>query len=210
MKKNKKLAQIACCGLIVIIIGLLAGCGKGPGDDAYTYPSRPGTEAWNKFTTLDEMITACQVPEDVLKDMSTQGLVETAITYPLMGNIVFFNDTLGALNDMLKQSNAIQALLQRADAGTEMLAKYRTMDPAAVKSDWADYDRVFYPLKFMAIEILMGQDVIVVQFTPEQRQELIELAKAKYQAKKQSPFFTNTQLPDTANSLVITLQQYGK
>jgi hypothetical protein len=210
MKIDKKLSGLLCCCLLVITVVLSGGCGAKSGTDAYRYPAVPGSDEWNDFTTLGEMIAACQVPEDTLKAMSTKGLVETAINYPLLGNIVFSNDKQGALNDVLRQSNAIQELLLRPDAPAELLAKYRSMDPAVSTDDWTDYDRLFYPVKFTGIEIIMAQDVMLVLYTPAQQQEIIELAKAKYQAKKQSALFTNAQLPDSSNVLIVRLQQSGK
>jgi hypothetical protein len=210
MLKKRTVHGLVICGLFLLILGLAPGCGKPAASDAWNYPTRPGTEEWNKLTSLGEMIAVCQVPEDVLAKMSTKGLVETAINYPLIGNIIFFNDKQGAINDILKQSNAIQALLQRPDAGTEMLARYRTMETSPSTEGWTDYDRHFYPLKFTGIEFFMVQEQILAQYTPEQRTEIIEIAKATFQAKKKSPLFVQDMLPDTSNLLVIKLQQYGQ
>lgn len=35
-----------------------------------------------------KQIEACMVPEDILKEMSTDGLVKTLLNYPLLGDII--------------------------------------------------------------------------------------------------------------------------
>ena len=51
--------------------------------DAYIYPINGGTPRWQAFTTHDEMLKACQIPEGILSTMSTSGLVETVLNYPI-------------------------------------------------------------------------------------------------------------------------------
>ena len=42
----------------------------------WNYPILPGTEEWKKFKTQQEKVDACQIPEDVLKAISTNDLVQ--------------------------------------------------------------------------------------------------------------------------------------
>ena len=37
----------------------------------WDYPVKPGMEKWKQFTKTDEMIQACQIPEEVLNSIST-------------------------------------------------------------------------------------------------------------------------------------------
>ena len=58
--------------------------------DAYEYPVKPGTDAWRAFTTHEEMLKACQIPESTLHAMSTEGLVETVLNYPLFNDVLAY------------------------------------------------------------------------------------------------------------------------
>lgn len=75
---------------------LFIGCAQQKSDsniaDAYyDYPVKGGTEEWKSFTNLNEMLEACQISESILKKMSTAGLVETVLNYPLLGNMFAYN-----------------------------------------------------------------------------------------------------------------------
>ncbi len=53
----------------------------------YDFPVKPGSEQWAAFTTGQQMVDACQIPEDVLSQLSTEALAETCMNYPLYSNI---------------------------------------------------------------------------------------------------------------------------
>ena len=37
--------------------------------DAYDFPVKPGTKEWAAFTTHEEMVDACQIPESILHNI---------------------------------------------------------------------------------------------------------------------------------------------
>ena len=55
--------------------------------EAYQYPIVPGTAEWASFKTRMEKVAACQIPESILKNMTTEALVETVMNYPLLVDI---------------------------------------------------------------------------------------------------------------------------
>ncbi len=59
--------------------------------DNYEYPIVPGTPEWAEFESHVEMIEACQIPEDILTNMCTHGLIVTCLNYPLLSDILVFN-----------------------------------------------------------------------------------------------------------------------
>ena len=76
--------------LTVLAIALLrpgAGVAGQPPDtgptDAYDFPIKPGTPEWAALKSHEEMLQVCQVPESILQEMSTEGLIETCLNYPL-------------------------------------------------------------------------------------------------------------------------------
>ena len=114
---------ISCC--IVII---LTSCQNSEPSytitEPYQYPVVPGTEEWDEFKSLQEMIDASQIPEDILKNMTTKALVESVINYPLAINICAYAD-LGAghmegLKNVSEYFNGLPELYSRADAIEEL------------------------------------------------------------------------------------------
>lgn len=51
-------------------------------DDSYNFPIRPGTEEWISLDSYEARLNAYNIPEDILRNMSTLGLVETCLIYP--------------------------------------------------------------------------------------------------------------------------------
>ncbi|HEY5465844.1 MAG TPA: sigma-70 family RNA polymerase sigma factor, partial [Clostridia bacterium] len=102
--------------------------------DAYVYPVTPEKtpEVWKTLGSHDAMIEACQIPESLLWSMSTEGLVETCLNYPMTGDMMAFNSPTGWLEGVGKNFNGLQKLLQRKDAGFELLRVYRRVDYSAL------------------------------------------------------------------------------
>lgn len=52
----------------------------------FSFDSITKPEVWQSFQTLEEMQSACQIPDDVLPNLSTEELVQICMDYPLFGN----------------------------------------------------------------------------------------------------------------------------
>jgi hypothetical protein len=141
--------------------------------DFYIYPVQPGTPEWSKLNSLDEMIEACQVPQDTLDKMSTQGLVLTVRYYPLWGIISFSNRPQSGFENIAARVNCVQELYTRQDAATELLTNYRDMV--------LNYrQNTQYALSFTVLETLISQKPIQEKMTAEQHDEFIKLNADKY------------------------------
>ena len=152
--------------------------------DAYNYPIKPGSEQWKAFLSHSEMVAACQLPESVLKEMSTMGLVETVLNYPLYDDIYAFNTIQQGFDVMKAQFNGLQELLSRKDAGTVLLTKYRTMNPALDES-WSLLDRGQHMATIRNVEVLLAQQTIIDDMTATECRDLITEVLAKGELKEQ-------------------------
>jgi hypothetical protein len=189
IQKNAKRNWIVFTTTLLIIPLAFIACAQSPSDannnDVYTYPIKPGTDEWKTFTTHDEMLEACQIPESILEVMSTKGLVVTVLEYPLYGDIMAYNSIQQGFNKVAAQFNGLSELLNRKDAGVELLAKYRNMNPADIEADWSLVQKGSYAVKIGNIEILLAQDSILSNFTETQLLELIQVTREKYLVKQQ-------------------------
>jgi hypothetical protein len=185
VKLNKKYNRLFSL-IVVMSIGMLliSGC-KQQYDNAYEYPIKPGTEEWKSFQTHDEMIMACQIPDCVLNNMTTASLVETVLNYPLLLDMMAYNNIQDGFDYVATRFNGLQELLSRKDAGTELLAKYRTMDPTAIKDEWTDVEKGHYTFNFQNIEVILAQESILVNLTSAQLRDLLEECFAKSRGKQQ-------------------------
>jgi len=155
------------------------------GTDAYDFPVKPGTEAWKALETHAEMLEISRIPEAALQGMSTEGLVETVLSHPLYGDMLAYNSLQQGFNAVVSGFNGLPELLNRQDAGTELLARYRAMNPAAIEESWTLEQQGKYDMSFTYIEMLLAQDAILDSLTETQRRDLLAEALAKSQSKQQ-------------------------
>ena len=142
--------------------------------DEYTYPVRPGTPEWASLTNHDEMLTALELPDSVLHNISTWGLAETCFNYPLSGDFAAHNNQVAYINDLTKSFNGLKELFSREDVSSVLLYDYRHLDFELYPSF---LDRNF-------IELLIGSDTFLSILYQRQLQYLVSVAlvKANYQS----------------------------
>ncbi len=168
---RKHFSQIICYTLILIFIALLSGCentiesigtasAKDTGNDKYTiteayqYPVVPGTATWAGFRSRMEKAEACQIPQSILKSMTTKALVETVMNYPLLVDM-FVRDTKEEAFDAICDFNGLQELTIRQDALHELknFANKLTLSEADSQSSKETYQK--YVVQSGSIEILL-------------------------------------------------------
>lgn len=94
---------------------------------AYDYPILPNTVGWKSLSTFKEKIDACQVSNSILEKMSTEDVIETALSYPLLPCIFVYGDNVEeGFNSVYKFCNPLQELTQREDATTLLVNRYLT------------------------------------------------------------------------------------
>ena len=93
--KQVVLARLVSLSLCTVLALTVMACSTktaaANGSDAYDYPVKPGTDAWKALGSHEDMLNACQIPETTLNRMSTAGLVETVLNYPLFGDAWAWN-----------------------------------------------------------------------------------------------------------------------
>lgn len=155
-----------------------------PADDTYEFPVRPGMPQWKALSSYAEMLNACQMPGAILRGMSTQGLVETVLSYPLFWVTVLAQDDIQrGFNVLSKRFNGVAELLSRKDAGAVLLEKYGNMEPALPAGDGGALSGQ-YRFYFYRVELLLAQDAIRAGMTEEQRSRLQSELLSKREAKK--------------------------
>ena len=96
MKKHL-LSMAFALSMIVSISGISAKAVDSPAnseffiDTPYVYPVVPGTDAWAELPDNLAMMTACQIPEDLLHAMTTDALMQTVLDCPLFSDILAYD-----------------------------------------------------------------------------------------------------------------------
>jgi hypothetical protein len=152
-------------------------------DTPYDFPTKPGTPEWAKFQSHEDMINGCQIPEDILKIMSTKALVKTCITYPLFGDIIGSSDIQFRFGHMVSNFNGLKELLQRSDVAEAALQEYIDMSDL----DSQEANSINEKWRFMYLEILLSQPAIIDNLSIIKKKRLMHEAVKKYSAKSNQP-----------------------
>jgi hypothetical protein len=133
------------------------------------------------------MLAACQIPDHVLNSISTSGLVDTVLNYPLFSVVLAYDSVQQGFDKVFSKFNGLQELFKRKDAGTELLARYHVADPLAVREDWTLQEKGDHYFAIMDLELMLSQDTIIASLPEAGCQDLVSEARLKYQAKLERP-----------------------
>lgn len=171
--KKSIIILVGCLALVVALgatVGVLAMDNslwfqKEEPNDAYVFPKYQGEEALD----YNQILEFNQVPEKVLANMSTEGLVETCLNYPLfsIGMITSNESMYAGFKKTCTEFYGLQELFKREDAGGEIFELYKNMTFSEVKQS----DK--YPIfRLKYLEYILSQEEILSRLTIEEREEL--------------------------------------
>ena len=168
---------------VFLLVSLLVYGGGTSASDAYDYPIKPGMDEWKAFGSHEEMLKACQIPERLLDGMSTTGLVETVLNYPLAGDWWAYDSAEIGIEGVREQFNGLSELLSRNDAGVSLIASYQTMDPTTIDVNSLIAEQGEYYFRILNIELLLSQDSVISNLSITDLQKLISQARIISEAK---------------------------
>lgn len=172
---------------VFLLVSLLVYGGGMSASGAYDYPIKPGTDEWKAFGSHEEMLKACQIPEELLHRMSTAALVETVLNYPLSVDLWAYDSYELGIKHVSEQFNGLSELLSRNDAGVALIALYQTIDPGALDINSPIAEQTEYLFRLLNTELLLSQDSVISNLSITDLQNLISRARIIYESKLLSP-----------------------
>lgn len=125
----------------------------------YKYKITSDSVEWKTFNSHEEMVAACQIADDEIKEMTTDMLVSAYLNYPLLGDMYAYNTIETGFTALRKQCNALDELLTREDAGEALLNRYENIKLCDLNSsNNVSYNEFIAP---SALEILAAQPEII-------------------------------------------------
>lgn len=155
--------------------------------DAYDYPVKPGMPSWSLLDTSHEMDSVLQIPDNVLNNISTEGLIETSLNYPRFGDLYFLDDYQLAFEILTEHFNGFQELLKRDDAAEKLIYRYELMYPGCNDNNWPSVNGPgsSTSFSFAYIEIIIAQYGILSQLDKVKIKTLLKDTLIKYDEKNQ-------------------------
>ena len=165
--------------------------------DAYIFPLRPGMPEWKELKSHAEMLAACQIPEELLAKMSTEGLVRTCLNYPMAYDAFAYDSFQTGLKSVIASFNGLQELITRPNVGSVLLRAYKDMDPLNLP-DCGYTARNVCRFQFMYIELLLAEDAVIAGMGANDRRALLEESYRKYVSKRSDSTYALIELGPSA------------
>jgi hypothetical protein len=93
---------------------------------SWDYPIVPRTEEWKKLESNKAKVDVCQIPENILPEISTKDLMILCLQYPLLYDIFAFNNISDGVKKLFSDFNGIREFFTKEDALSELNEKYLT------------------------------------------------------------------------------------
>lgn len=169
----------------------------------YDFPVKPGSEQWAAFTTGQQMVDACQIPEDVLSQLSTEALAETCMNYPLYADYIYSNNERDGIAHIISTFNGLQELYNRTDGASALLKQYKELPVATAKLATVSPNggKTLY---IGYIELLLSDSRFFSKLTTSELSDLKTTVIAKYGEKLKEN--TSYSLVDIQKSLLLGAQ----
>jgi hypothetical protein len=170
--------------------------------DTYTYPIRPGTEQWKQLNSLAKKVEACQIPDGKLRSISTGGLLETCLNYPLLLDYGAFDQMQNGFNRVKNENNGFIELYKRADNFKVLTGRYQQM---SLNCDIGTYPPFPFEgfaapmeIAFEAYEFFLFQDELLNDIDVDKKDIIFGLVYDKYLLKVGYGFFPRDKLVSVA------------
>lgn len=136
---------------------LFLSCERNPCKDlkngVYSYPELPE----NHTMTSEEVDKFFYLPQDIAECISTEGLIESILSYPYVG-LIFAHHTGDGGYELLKDHfNGPGFLETRIDRGQELLKRYMSWDPLGIDPSWENLEIGRYMASGVYLEIFINQ-----------------------------------------------------
>ena len=145
--------------------------------DIYKFTIRSGTEEWKQFETIDERVATLQIPDDVLKKISTEGLLETCLEFPYLLEILHGSNAQHGFEGLMEIFNGYRELFRRSDLTNALMEKYKNFkeDVKSVRL-LNDVEQGMFSFRHFVLEFMLTQDVVLKNLSVEQEKQLFLLS----------------------------------
>lgn len=178
-------------------------------NQSFSFDSVTNPSVWNTFTSFEQMMEACQIPESILNKLPTDTLVALCMNHPLAGNFILYNNPIEGAKSVMDRFNGFQELKKRSDAPEKILDFYEKirLDYTISKPKKNPYTRFrseLKPLQIGFIELSIASMSIPELFSGENLNRLEQINNDKFEQKLQDNKYNN--IPALSHSLLVGAQ----
>lgn len=177
-------------------------------DTPYEYPILPGTQEWIDLGDVVSRRESCQIPEDILHNMTADALLETVINYPFMADMYAFDDFQTGYETVKRRFNGLQELANRPDFSDILLSSY---SESYASNNTEDDDEIWRDLVIRGLYYGFSKEFTLPASTYAGRDTVVYTPKGNPVYAIQGMQFGNHILPGTTKSEIDSLtERYRK
>jgi hypothetical protein len=156
--------------------------------NAYEFSVKQGTKEWKQFVSIEKRIAALQIPDTVLRIISTDGLLQTCLEFPYLTDFLFANNYQEGFEALVAEFNGFRELLKRRDLTIVLLKKYNDMT-SNVKNlnSMNEVEQGKFSFRHFILEFILAQDIVFENLSTEQEQQLFFLNSEHKKIKNNHP-----------------------
>lgn len=152
----------------------------------WEFPIKPGTPEWRKLNTQSLKVQACQIPNDLLCNITTEKLVKLYLDYPLLINITAFSTFHAGIENLRNNFNGINELLSRNGSSELILEEYIKSNPNNIMNEWTEFQKGQFAFRIISLELILAQKEVLDKLSNQSILELLNISTERYYVKKES------------------------
>ena len=191
--------------------------------DVGEYPISLDSEEWCELSSMEAHMV-CDMPEEYAKGLTTEELVEYAVNYPFLMDVLAFDKLEDGMKHLEKKSGVFKELFARADAEKELIKEYKRMDidyKLVAKGDSikTDYDSQMFIEEYMGLNYDLLSRNEIKEFVKEYGKKYEKMNNLLDDSKLTTIFYECIQesmgevptnaIPDTVEASIIESTDIG-
>lgn len=121
----KSAGAVAACVLVFSCVGI--GIRQIAQAKKTAYTVYPGNSEWNNLGDVESKVAACRIPEEDLREMTDDDLVEAILEYPFLLDLFTADDVRSCVKWQEENCDALRELIRRGTATELLLAKVKEL-----------------------------------------------------------------------------------
>jgi len=156
-----------------------------PAKVTWDYPVKPGSEEWKKLKNLEEKVSVCQIPVNVLSSSSIEDLTDICLQYPLLYNLFAFNNMNDGIDVLFAEFNGIRELYKRKHVSKELLKRYQEKigNLSFLDGTSSGAEKGIFIISISALEVLLSRYQSHNEETKDEYEEIVKNLVDGYKKK---------------------------
>ena len=175
--------------LILITFALLGLFINAQEEKRWDYPVKPRTEEWKTLESNKAKVEVCQVPEQILRDISTNDLMILCLQYPLLYDVFAFNSINDGLTKLFTDFNGIRAFSKMENATNNLREHYLSeiRNFSEILNGSSNFDIGYTVARISILEVLLVYSDFHSNTSKENQKKILESLLFGYSEKIKYP-----------------------